>query len=79
MLRSRHRGRGALCWLAEIEPIVGSRWQVFSVDGFPSAGFGVHRMVAEGISSEQKLLDLREKGVYSSYTHMAAKFAYPTP
>jgi hypothetical protein len=30
--------------------------------------FGVHRMVAEGTRSNQKLLALREKGVYSSYT-----------
>jgi tartrate dehydratase beta subunit/fumarate hydratase class I family protein len=30
--------------------------------------FGVHRMVADGTRSNQKLLALREKGVYSSYT-----------
>jgi hypothetical protein len=29
----------------------------------------VHRMVAEGTRSNQKLLALREKGVYSSYTY----------
>ncbi len=36
------------------------------------ARFGVHCPVVEGISSEQKLLDMREKGVYSSYTHVFA-------
>jgi hypothetical protein len=51
-----------------MESIVKSRSQIFSVAGELFIVFGVHRMVAEGARSNQKLLALREKGVYSSYT-----------
>jgi hypothetical protein len=51
-----------------MESIVESRSQIVSVAGNLFIVFGVHRMVAEGSSSNQKLLALREKGVYSSYT-----------
>jgi hypothetical protein len=51
-----------------MESIVESRSQIFSVAGDLFTVFGVHRMVAEGTRSNQKLLALREKGVYSSYT-----------
>jgi hypothetical protein len=47
---------------------VESRSQIFSVAGDLFIVFDVHRMVAEGTRSNQKLLALREKGVYSSYT-----------
>lgn len=33
-----------------------------------SGGFGGYRTVAETFSGNQKLLGLREKGIYSSYT-----------
>ena len=39
-----------------MEPIVGSRGQVVSVAGSPSAGFGVHGTVAERVNSSPKLL-----------------------
>ena len=52
-----------------MEPIAGSRGQVFSVAGSPSAGFGVHGTVAERVNSSPKLLGVGEMGVYSSYTH----------
>ncbi|MEW8441683.1 MAG: hypothetical protein AB2689_26340 [Candidatus Thiodiazotropha taylori] len=51
-----------------MESIVESRSQIFSVAGNLFIVFGVHHMVAEGARSNQKLLALREKGVYSSYT-----------
>jgi hypothetical protein len=51
-----------------MESIVESRSQIVSVAGNLFTVFGVHRMVAEGTRSKQKLLALREKGVYSSYT-----------
>jgi hypothetical protein len=51
-----------------MESIVESRSQIVSVAGDLFTVFGVHRMVAEGTRSKQKLLALREKGVYSSYT-----------
>jgi hypothetical protein len=54
--------------MSEMEPIVESRGQVFSVAGSPLAGFGVHGTVAERVNSSPKLLDLGEMGVYSSYT-----------
>jgi len=50
-----------------MESIVESRGQVFSVPGSMSTGFGVYRMVAEKLNISQKLLDLGEKSVYSSY------------
>jgi hypothetical protein len=49
--------------------IVGSRGQEFSVAGDLFTGIGVHCMVAEGVGSSQQLLDVGEKGVYSSYTY----------
>ena len=51
-------------------PIVGSRGQVFSVAGSPSAGFGVHGTVAERVNSSPKLLGVGEMGVYSSYSRI---------
>jgi hypothetical protein len=51
-----------------MESIVESCSQIVSVAGNLFTVFGVHRMVAEGARSNQKLLALREKGVYSSYT-----------
>ena len=63
-----HRGRDSQCRISEMEPIVGSRGQVFSVAGSPSAGFGVHCTVAERVNSSHELLDVAERGVYSSYT-----------
>jgi hypothetical protein len=54
--------------MSEMEPIVGSRGQVFSVAGSPLAGFEVHGAVAERVNSSPKLLDVGEMGVYSSYT-----------
>jgi len=54
-----------------MEPIAGSRGQVFSVAGSPSAGFGVHGTVAERVNSSPKLLGVGEMGVYSSYTPAA--------
>jgi hypothetical protein len=55
-----------------MESIVESRSQIFSVAGNLFIVFGVYRMVAEGTRSNQKLLALREKGVYSSYTYTGA-------
>ncbi|MES9984572.1 MAG: hypothetical protein ABW115_14265 [Candidatus Thiodiazotropha sp. 6PLUC6] len=57
-----------------MESIVESRSQIFSVAGDLFIVFGVHRMVAEGTRSNQKLLALREKGVYSSYTLAVCDF-----
>jgi hypothetical protein len=51
-----------------MESIVESHSQIVSVAANLFTVFGVHRMVAEGARSKQKLLALREKGVYSSYT-----------
>jgi len=42
-----------------------------SVAGSPSAGFGLHRRGAERVYCGPKLLDVGEKGVYSSYTSMS--------
>jgi hypothetical protein len=53
--------------------IVGSRGQEFSVAGDLFTGIGVHCMVAEGVGSSQQLLDVGEKGVYSSYTSIFSK------
>jgi hypothetical protein len=49
-----------------MEPIVGSRGQVFSVAGSPSAGFGVHSAVAKRVNSSPELLGVSEMGVYCS-------------
>jgi hypothetical protein len=54
--------------MSEMEPIVGSRGQVFSVAGSPLAGFWVHGTVAERVNSSPKLLDVAEMGVYIFYT-----------
>jgi hypothetical protein len=51
-----------------MESIVESRSHIVSVAGNLFTVFCVHRMVAQGGRSKQKLLALREKGVYSSYT-----------
>lgn len=50
-----------------MEPIFGSRGQVFSVAGHTSDGFGVPGTVAERVISSPKLLDVNEMGVYPFY------------
>lgn len=47
---------------------MGSRGQVVSVAGAPSAGFGVLGTVADRVNGSPKLLDVGEMDVYSSYT-----------
>ena len=55
------------------------KWSRLSkVEGELSAGFRVHRRVAERGNSSQKLLDVGEKGVYSSYTQRI-DFFKPVP
>jgi hypothetical protein len=61
-----------------MESIVESRSQIVSVAGDLFTVFGVHRMVAEGTRSNQKLLALREKGVYSSYTFYYSTYNHET-
>jgi hypothetical protein len=69
MLRSGCRVRDSPCRMAGMEPIRKKEGE-FSAHGTPCRpNSGVHRMVAERLNSTQKLLlDLGEKGVYSSYT-----------
>ena len=49
-------------------PTVENIRQDLSVHSSLSAGFGVHCMVAARLNSGQRLLDMREKGVYSPCT-----------
>lgn len=49
--------------------IVDDTFQVTFRAGSPSAGFGLHRRGAERVNCGPKLLDVGEKGVYSSYTY----------
>ena len=68
MLRSQRRGRDPPCWLSEKEPLVGKRRVNFQRCWLPVSRIGLHRRGVERVNCGPKLLDLGEKGVYSSYT-----------
>ncbi|WBE26091.1 hypothetical protein [Denitrificimonas caeni] len=68
MLRSQRRGRDPPCWLSEKEPLVGKRRVNFQRWWLPVSRIGLHRRGVERVNCGPKLLDLGEKGVYSSYT-----------
>src|SRR5690554_5259188 len=68
MLRSQRRGRDPPCWLSEKEPLVGKRKVNFQRCWLPVSRIGLHRRGVERVNCGPKLLDLGEKGVYSSYT-----------
>src|SRR5690554_5919140 len=68
MLRSQRRGRDPPCWLSEKEPLVGKRRVNFQRCWLPVSRIGLHRKGVERVNCGPKLLDLGEKGVYSSYT-----------
>ena len=68
MPRSRYRGRDTPCRLSGMGPTVENIEQDFSVFSSMSAGFGVQCMVAARLNSGQRLLDMKKKGVYPSYT-----------
>ncbi|HAV3559999.1 TPA: hypothetical protein JIE33_003887, partial [Acinetobacter baumannii] len=70
MLRSQRRGRDPPCWLSEKEPLVGKRRVNFQRCWLPVSRIGLHRRGVERVNCGPKLLDLGEKGVYSSYTLM---------
>ncbi|HAW9410277.1 TPA: hypothetical protein JY321_004983 [Escherichia coli] len=72
MLRSQRRGRDPPCWLSEKEPLVGKRRVSFQRCWLPVSRIGLHRRGVERVNCGPKLLDLGEKGVYSSYTLSAA-------
>ncbi|AUN95241.1 hypothetical protein C0099_10065 [Pseudazoarcus pumilus] len=72
MLRSQRRGRDPPCWLSEKEPLVGKRRVNFQRCWLPVSRIGLHRRGVERVNCGPKLLDLGEKGVYSSYTLSAA-------
>ena len=65
---SRYRGRDTPCRMSGMGPTVMNIEQDFSVFSSMSAGFGAHCMIAARLNSGQRLLDMRKKGVYSSYT-----------
>src|SRR5690554_3145535 len=69
MLRSQRRGRDPPCWLSEKEPLVGKRRVNFQRCWLPVSRIGLHRRGVERVNCGPKLLDLGEKGVYSSYTY----------
>src|SRR5690554_640072 len=71
MLRSQRRGRDPPCWLSEKEPLVGKRRVNFQRCWLPVSRIGLHRRGVERVNCGPKLLDLGEKGVYSSYTCQA--------
>src|SRR5690554_1957784 len=70
MLRSQRRGRDPPCWLSEKEPLVGKRRVNFQRCWLPVSRIGLHRRGVERVNCGPKLLDLGEKGVYSSYTYV---------
>ncbi|EPO7797941.1 MULTISPECIES: thymidylate synthase [Enterobacteriaceae] len=70
MLRSQRRGRDPPCWLSEKEPLVGKRRVNFQRCWLPVSRIGLHRRGVERVNCGPKLLDLGEKGVYSSYTSL---------
>lgn len=72
MLRSQRRGRDPPCWLSEKEPLVGKRRVNFQRCWLPVSRIGLHRRGVERVNCGPKLLDLGEKGVYSSYTFAIA-------
>ncbi len=71
MLRSQRRGRDPPCWLSEKEPLVGKRRVNFQRCWLPVSRIGLHRRGVERVNCGPKLLDLGEKGVYSSYTSLS--------
>ena len=73
MLRSQRRGRDPPCWLSEKEPLVGKRRVNFQRCWLPVSRIGLHRRGVERVNCGPKLLDLGEKGVYSSYTSGASQ------
>ncbi|WP_442865648.1 hypothetical protein, partial [Aeromonas sp. QDB68] len=64
----QRRGRDPPCWLSEKEPLVGKRRVNFQRCWLPVSRIGLHRRGVERVNCGPKLLDLGEKGVYSSYT-----------
>ena len=74
MLRSQRRGRDPPCWLSEKEPLVGKRRVNFQRCWLPVSRIGLHRRGVERVNCGPKLLDLGEKGVYSSYTSVSMAF-----
>lgn len=74
MLRSQRRGRDPPCWLSEKEPLVGKRRVNFQRCWLPVSRIGLHRRGVERVNCGPKLLDLGEKGVYSSYTSSQREF-----
>src|SRR5690606_35247410 len=79
MLRSQRRGRDPPCWLSEKEPLVGKRRVNFQRCWLPVSRIGLHRRGVERVNCGPKLLDLGEKGVYSSYTFFLARLLAVIP
>lgn len=67
-----HFGSEEDCRLHFKEPLVGKRRVNFQRCWLPVSRIGLHRRGVERVNCGPKLLDLGEKGVYSSYTLSAA-------